>query len=422
MPLSFDSSRAARTRGELTSLVEAIAQAPASEQETDSIEWKSTFDLRGQADHKFEAAKHILGFGNRNPDVADASFEGCGYLVLGAAPQSVGGIAVEDIADLEAWIGPYVAADGPRWGADYVEARGKDVLVITIEAPRWGDHMHPLAKGFGSFLPGQLFIRRAGKTVPPDVVELRMLEERGQKAKSQLSLEVDLCDPSVEFKRFQATSQDKEMWLERESERLWGPLQRAREERYGIPSSLISGEIRGPDEYKREVERYLATAHKRWWTHVLEGAVQHQLAPLRICITNPTDRNFASVQVVIQLPDHAYPFFDEDGPARLLDSDEPPEPWGEGLKVPMSHFDRGYDAEGEVTQEGAAFRVAFSPVHVRPHRREHLPAVYLALPHDHHEGEIEIAWQVTSTSVDGSIPGTIRVPIAGGYVRGPDII
>ena len=65
MALSIDISRALRTRWELHRLVEAIRDAPAGEPETDWVEWKTVFDLDNDVAHRFETAKHILGFGNR---------------------------------------------------------------------------------------------------------------------------------------------------------------------------------------------------------------------------------------------------------------------------------------------------------------------------------------------------------------------
>lgn len=67
MALAVDIARALRTRAELISLVEAIRDADPTEHETDWVEWKRELNLGADADHTFEAARHILGFGNRDP-------------------------------------------------------------------------------------------------------------------------------------------------------------------------------------------------------------------------------------------------------------------------------------------------------------------------------------------------------------------
>lgn len=91
MPLNLDMTRALRTYGELLDLVKAVRDAPAGEPETDSVEWKSAWDL-SSAKYKFETARHILGFGNRTVVAAQGMFEGCAYLVAGVEPGNVVGI------------------------------------------------------------------------------------------------------------------------------------------------------------------------------------------------------------------------------------------------------------------------------------------------------------------------------------------
>ena len=64
MALHVDAMRALRTHGELVALVEAIRDAPTGEPETDTIEWKTDWDL-SEAAVRFQTARHLLGFGNR---------------------------------------------------------------------------------------------------------------------------------------------------------------------------------------------------------------------------------------------------------------------------------------------------------------------------------------------------------------------
>lgn len=274
VPLSIGSSRPLRTHRELTALVDAIAQASVAEPETHSVEWKSTFDLRNSAEHRFELGKHILGFGNRAPDRAAGEFSGCAYLVLGAEPQAVPGVPAEDPADLDNWITPYVGADGPQWSVDYVQSNGQDVLIVTVEAPVWGDDIYTLGKGFGTFLAGQIFVRRGGKTVQPDPSEVRMLQERAKRSSSRIALEVGLCDPATVLTTFTAASEHRANWINSESIRLYGPLQARRRTPSRTPFEALMPDVvedyRGIQGYEADVQEYLGRAGERWQSLVLE--------------------------------------------------------------------------------------------------------------------------------------------------------
>src|SRR5205814_791642 len=67
MPLSIDTRRALRSRADLAALVEAVRAAPTTEQETDSVALKSSFDLRSNTADLSATAKLILGFSNPPP-------------------------------------------------------------------------------------------------------------------------------------------------------------------------------------------------------------------------------------------------------------------------------------------------------------------------------------------------------------------
>jgi hypothetical protein len=79
-------------------------------QETDWLEWKRGYDLTTPAG-RARTAKHILGFANRMPDLAERHAGGYAYLLLGVEPGTHHGVDVHDSADLENWLCPYVADD-----------------------------------------------------------------------------------------------------------------------------------------------------------------------------------------------------------------------------------------------------------------------------------------------------------------------
>src|SRR4051812_8868784 len=147
MALSVNRTHALRTRSELISLVSAIRDASSSEPETDSVEWKSHWDL-GRAETRFETARHVLGFGNRSLNLAGRDFEGCAYFLAGVEPGNLVGVSAVDSAELDDQLSRYILPGAPRWTPTYISIEGKDVLILLIEAPQPGDPICTLQKGF----------------------------------------------------------------------------------------------------------------------------------------------------------------------------------------------------------------------------------------------------------------------------------
>ena len=169
MALELDTSRSFRSLDELTALVRAISRAPATESEPDWLEWKREADL---SDRRWQAviAKCIAGFANRDPAVAKRQADGCAYLVIGVEPGNLGGVSPVDNAMLHSGISRFL---GPtvRWSPQYIEHVGKRVLIITVEAPAYGDRIvamlvayEPLQRGTSVCRKGDVFVRRHGST------------------------------------------------------------------------------------------------------------------------------------------------------------------------------------------------------------------------------------------------------------------
>lgn len=151
MPLAIDSSRAFRRIQELADLVEAVVLADPND-ESDWIEWKDGLVLSNK-DGIVQLARHILGMANRKVGEAARFAEGCGYVIVGAEPGKCGGVAGIDPADLDSKITTYTGADGPSWSPQYVPCRGVQVLVITVESPRWGQRPFTLRKTLRGLSP-----------------------------------------------------------------------------------------------------------------------------------------------------------------------------------------------------------------------------------------------------------------------------
>lgn len=171
----MSTATALQTAQQLRELVMAVREAEATD-ETRWVEWKGPPNLNDWS-AVFLMAKAILGFANRNPDVAANTCEGQAYVVVGAGPGEVLGVHPRlDSAQLDDKLSRYV--DGPHWTADYVDIDGVDVLVITVAAPAYGDRIHTLIRQFDRYDDGTVFIRRFGKTHPANSREMAMLQDR----------------------------------------------------------------------------------------------------------------------------------------------------------------------------------------------------------------------------------------------------
>ena len=80
--------------------------------EADWIEWKSAIDL-SQNDGQGMIARHILGMANRSCADAQRHVAGSSYLVIGADPGAVTGVAEVDPAVLDQGIEAYLGSQGP---------------------------------------------------------------------------------------------------------------------------------------------------------------------------------------------------------------------------------------------------------------------------------------------------------------------
>jgi hypothetical protein len=188
--LELDTTSAIRLHSQFVRLVSAVIAATPHD-ETDWIEWKSELDLT-LPDGFGSIAHHILAFANRDPDYASAACEGYGYLVVGAQPGKVLGVASIDPAELEGRIGRFLGVDGPSWWPQYVEHdSGFTVAVFSVAPPRWGDRIHVLETAFGKYSSGAVFVRRTGATHLANAAEARRLERRLLKRRERIQVSLE---------------------------------------------------------------------------------------------------------------------------------------------------------------------------------------------------------------------------------------
>ena len=182
MAINLDTARAFRTPDELLRLVEAVRDADLATTEPDWIEWKSQADLADKRWHA-ECARQIVGPANRMPENALLHAEGCGYVVIGAEPGSVLGVAPIDNADLTSGIVRYVWA---RWTPSFVQVDGVHVLVLTVEPPSPGDDIVAIHSEYSVVVvlvrDGDVFVRRPGQTARATAADMQALTARARAA------------------------------------------------------------------------------------------------------------------------------------------------------------------------------------------------------------------------------------------------
>jgi hypothetical protein len=201
VPLAIDISRAIRSRADQQALVRAVLESPANEQESHYLEWKGPLTLVGKgATGRASIAKAVLGFANRDPSVASRAMGGCAYLLAGVSPGQLCGVEAVDGAQLEAQVATYVGGN-VDWRADYVMVDKRSVLVVTVEAPQWGDPVHPARKTFNpsdgrgpAFQEGTVFVRHQASTDPATAADLDMLSRRATRRPGG-QLEVECVRP-----------------------------------------------------------------------------------------------------------------------------------------------------------------------------------------------------------------------------------
>jgi hypothetical protein len=323
--------------------------------ELDWIEWKSTLDLTGKPGC-FHVARAILGLANRMPDNAARTCEGVGYVVVGAEPRSIQGVAAVDPARLDQTVELYVGSNGPQWSPVYIQVEGCDVLVVTVEPPTAGDPIHALRKEAEGARSGTAFIRKPGRTVPADANDLEALQQR-LVARRQLGMvEVDLAGPlPLSWVNIDAALSVVDRWLDQQRQPMIDrahPIERSRNQP-PIPSAaggwfnpfastMSSGFSALANIYKpdtRTLQAFLRQVDE-WGERVRHQTLQalpqrlahagHAVLTLRI--SNPTDIYLNDVQVVLHIEgDDIEPGDDDEYLLEVPERGSPPRPFGDPI-------------------------------------------------------------------------------------------
>ena len=286
---------AVRSRAQQQQLVRAVHTAAAHEQETNYAECKSTVELvGGGARGRAVIAKAVLGFSNRDPDVAARAMGGCAYLLAGVAPGELGGVRAVDAATLEAQVAPYVRA-WVQWRADYVDVDGSTVLVVTVEPPRWGDPLHPVRKAYlpdsggPKLVEGAVYVRRHASTEQASAADIDMVSRRAaRRPGDELALDVRPA-PDAALHALDISADARGAYIAGERMRLLGPPAAIGTMRVPPIGALIGREPRSETDFRDDVERYLADLEVNLANALRARSVVHEVARRTFTsLTRPT--------------------------------------------------------------------------------------------------------------------------------------
>lgn len=143
-------------------------------------------------------------------------------------------------------------------------------MVVTVEAPRYGDRMHTLAKAYQpekgkGANAGTIFVRKQGRSVPAGPGDIHALEERlirGLKEEQVLDLQVEwVAEEGEQLTPLDLTAEAVDEWLERRREAVVAmqPPDYETPEKSTFVATVLSAssDPRSAEEYLREVEEHL---------------------------------------------------------------------------------------------------------------------------------------------------------------------
>jgi hypothetical protein len=426
--LPIDSSRPIRTRAEQIALVEAVRDAPTSEQETNSLEWKGSLDLTSKRDLT-KIVKTVVGFANRQLAEAARAFSGCAYLLVGVEPGILAGVQPVDAAKLESGLTPYI---GPvvQWRPDYVEVDGKTVLVVAVDPPQAGDPLHAVRKSFsdgkGELLrDGDVFVRHQASTDPAKHSDFEALSRRAAISIGE-DLDVSLLVLGGEpLARADLREQTLEAFLYKQEQILLSSLPQAVGGTQSISAfTAVTGDYRSPTGYREEVDEHLAKVGEALPDVLIERSVLHNVGRVQLGVVNDKDHSWTNVRVELSVPKSV--IVDVWKPEQEKDEHElpkPPRPFGTSSVGQRSfaafgkvHFPEVIPfSVPEIEETASATKVIFRDQDVRAEGTAPLRDIWL-LADDQTPEKIVINWEATADNATTRLKGTIEVAVSDQYV------
>jgi hypothetical protein len=427
--LPIDSSRPIRTRAEQIALVEAIRDAPTSEQETNSLEWKGSLDLASKRDLT-KIVKTVVGFANRQPGEAAKAFSGCAYLLIGVEPGILAGVQPVDAAKLESGLTPYI---GPvvQWRPDYVEVDGKTVLVVAVEPPQAGDPLHAVRKSFsdgkGELLrDGDVFVRHQASTDPAKHSDFEALSRRAAISTGE-DLDVSLLVLDGEpLARADLGERALNEFLWQRKQILLGSLPEAvGGTRSVFPlTTTVTHDYRRPEAYREEVDEYLAKVREALPDVLIERSVLHDVGRVQLGIVNEKDHSWTNVRVELSVPKGVIvDVWKAEQEQEKHELPEPPRPFGTSSVGQRSfaglgkvHFPEVIPfSVPEIEETASETKVIFRDQDVRAEGTAPLRNIWL-LADDQAPEKIVISWEATADNATKRLKGTIEIAVSDQYV------
>jgi hypothetical protein len=417
--LPIDTSIAIRGLLAQTRLVEAVRDAPASEPETDYLEWKSAADIK-QKKWWYEASRHILGFSNRESGLARTWFEGTAYLLFGVEPGALTGTRVCDPADIDKWVKDYTGDDpeSPRWSFDYVTVAGHAILIFTVEAPHPGESIRTLRKswsppGGSSVSAGEIYIRKRGRTERADPGDISMLVRRVGAGQPQLKLAV-VANPDDEAEAVDDSSEAIERWVAPRRQALLSGIRRPAMGPYSF-----STEPRSEPSFVEEVETWANSARRGLASEARRELVTEGVGDVRFRVENPTDDNFEQVIVEVTFEDPDVEAYWVGGDVTGPPIGRKPDAWESSMLGAVLYptvFDNFTPAASRprptIRRDKAGRCVVESvPVDIRPNSEKTLPAVAIVVPARLAGAQMTATWRVTAAGLKGDQRGEVVVRV-----------
>jgi hypothetical protein len=423
MPVALDSSRPYRWPSDLLNLVESISRTDRNNEST-WVEWKSELDLDAKSGHQ-HIARQILGFANRTVATAAHHVGGLAYLVVGAEPGAIDGIAPIDQAVLRPRIVRYV---GPavRWRAEYVTVQTKTVLIVIVDPPKHGDPIYPVRQQLGEHPKGRILVRRAGSTDPADDHEIDLLVARVRAREERLAVVVEPISETIE------ASAPLEL-EDLVSDERTAVLARPRAQESGIApltavvlaATGMTADSRSQEDYEREVDAYVERYRDALVDRYLWRLWHHAAARLSLSLANLTEHNFKAVHLRVDVEGdvQAWPEDWVDQPENEPALPRRPRPLGtptpaldysamNRLLTPSYPLPtiRGLGTGYSVENTGSVL-ITFDSLDLRPEARVSLDAVPLIV-REPAGTVLNCSWTATARNVPGRLTGSFGITVS----------
>lgn len=406
------------------------------------------FDLT-KAEGRFNAARVILSFANRMPDTASTVCGGLAYLIIGAEPGQVDGTAVIDAADLDNGLIKYLGGDGPRWSPNYVTVHGRDVLVILVEAPRWGDRIHALRRQLEGAQAGTVYVRSQSVSRPANPEELRRLEDRllrGHQGPEIDGLQVGYTIGAPDHEDWAPegiarwprgvvaldfTPGQVDEWVENRRHAIRNYHQAVIDGREK-PKTLVAAMLTGPLIDEKAIADHLEACRQHLLNATRRALIKNGLSLLTMTVSTPGRRTLEQVELTLTI-DTPFSAFERGHLPKDLKAlpapPEPPNPRPGFASLPFAPFapsiPRWQPADYHIPNRWLDIgesTITLTIGQLRPEKTVTSTDFHLFLHQRPPGDELTIRWALTSTSTEGVQKGSIRVPVLHprGIVIQPD--